>query len=404
MNYSYQAINGVGSVVKGTIDAASVQAAEEAIASGGLIPVRVAPAKAKEGSFEKRAFGTGQKVKTRELILFSKQFRSMFNAGIPILRILEVLEKQSENSSLKKAASAIREDISQGHSLMEAMERHSSIFSPLYRSMIGAGETSGKVPEVLERLSYMLEHEDRVKSDIRSAMQYPVVVVITLAGAFFFLLAFVIPKFTAVFSKAHLTLPLPTRIAISMHDALLGHGFTILLATIGLIACLRMYLKTEKGIFVKDAFLLRLPVFGPLFIKAAVSRFSSILAILLSSGVPVINAFTVLSGSIGNSAIARAFDSIKGQMVEGKGIAGPLSEAKYFTPMVVSMVAIGEESGELEEMLQEISVHYDEEVKYAVSRLADLITPALTVALAFVVGFFALAIFMPMWDMTKMVK
>ena len=405
MNYSYQAINNLGNVIKGTIDAASEQAAKEAVASGGLIPVQVAPAKEKGGlSVKKGMGGFTQKVKTRELVLFSKQFRSMFSAGIPALRLLEVLEMQTENSLLKKAVSGMREDISQGLTLKEAMEKHPAIFSPLYCNMIGAGEASGKIPEVLERLSYMLEHEEKVKSDIRSAMQYPVVVVITLAGAFFFLLTFVIPKFAAVFSKARITLPLPTRIAISMHDALIGHWYVILIGAVCFLAGLRTYLKTENGRFVKDSFLLRLPVFGPLFVKAAVSRFSSILAILLSSGVPVISALTILSGTIGNSAIARAFEAIKGQMVEGKGLAGPLSEAKFFTPMVVSMVAIGEESGDLEGMLKEIAVHYDEEVRYAVSRLADLITPALTLALAVVVGFFALAVFMPMWDMTNMVK
>ncbi len=404
MDYSYQAINSLGNVVKGTISAASEQAAEKALASGGLIPVQVAQARAKTGPSGKGPLGFAGKVKTRELILFSKQFRSMFGAGIPALRLLEVLEAQTENGMLRKAVSGMREDISRGLTLKEAMEKHPAIFSPLYCNMIGAGEASGRIPEVLDRLSYMLEHEDRVKSDIRSALQYPVVVLITLAGAFFFLLAFVIPRFADVFSKAHLTLPLPTRIAISLHDALIGHWPVMFAGAFCLVAGLRMYFKTENGRLAKDSFLLRLPVFGPLFIKAAVSRFSSILAILLSSGVPVTSALTILSGTIGNSAMARAFESIKEQMVEGKGIAGPLSEAKFFTPMVVSMVAIGEESGDLEGMLREISVHYDEEVRYAVSRLADLITPALTVALAVVVGFFALAVFMPMWDMTKMVK
>ena len=160
--------------------------------------------------------------------------------------------------------------------------------------------------------------------------------------------------------------------------------------------------RTENGKYVKDSFLLRLPVFGPLFIKAAMSRFSSILAILLSSGLPIMNAMTLLSETIGNSAISRVFTSIKEQMEEGKGIARPLTNAKFFTPMVVNMIAIGEESGNLEGMLREISTHYDEEVEHSVKELADLIAPVLIVALAGVVGFFALAIFMPMWDLTKM--
>jgi type IV pilus assembly protein PilC len=270
--------------------------------------------------------------------------------------------------------------------------------------MVHAGEVSGTVSEVLDRLSYILEHENKVKSDIRSAMQYPALVVIALAIAFFVLLTFVIPKFETIFSTTGLTLPLPTRIAIALYHFLRGYWPVLTLGAIGLFFGLRSYLKTEQGRFVKDSLLLKAPVFGPLFIKAAMSRFASIFAILQASGVPVIKAMTILSGTIGNAAIARAFDAIGKQLEEGRGISGPLASANYFTPMVVDMVAIGEESGNIDGMLREISSHYDEEVRHAVSRMADALGPVLVVALAVVVGFFALAIFMPMWDMTKMVR
>ncbi len=402
MTYQYQAIDSFGKTVKGMIDAASVPAAEDAIASGGLIPVRVTAAEAKKGPSDSWLQRMTSTVKANDLILFSKQFRSMFRSGIPLLRLLEVIEKQTESPALKKAAASIKEDVRQGASLRDAMQRRPSIFSPLYCGMVGAGETSGNVPEVLERLTYILEHENRVKSDINSALQYPKVVVVALGLAFLVLLGFVVPKFASIFASAHIVLPLPTRIAIAMHHALLGYWHIMLLGIFSLVFGLRLYFKTENGRFVKDSFLLRLPVFGPLFIKAAMSRFSSILAILITSGIPIMSAMTILSETIGNSAISRAFNSIRDQMEEGKGIAGPLTNAKFFTPMVVNMVAIGEESGNLEGMLREITVHYDEEVEHAVKRLADLIAPVLTVALAVVVGFFALAIFMPMWDLTKM--
>jgi type II secretory pathway component PulF len=403
MTFSYEAIDSLGKMVKGTIDAGSVDVAEDTIASGGLIPVKVRVTKAKGSSFG----GLGritEKVKPYDLILFSKQFRSMFRAGIPILRLLEVIEAQTESLALKRAAADIREDIRQGLSLKEALEKHQSIFSPLYCSMLGAGEFSGNVPEVLERLTYILEHENKVKSDIRSALQYPKAVVAALGTAFFILLTFVIPKFAAVFQQVNLTLPLPTRIAISMHHFLITYWHIGLVAAVALYFGLRSYFRTEHGCFVKDSLLLRIPAFGPLFVKAAMSRFSSILAILLSSGVPIMEAMTILSGTIGNSAIARTFNSITAQLGEGKGIAEPLANAKFFTPMVVNMVAIGEELGNLDEMLREITSHYDEEVGHAVKRLSDLIAPVLTIALAVIVLFFALAIFLPMWDLTKMVK
>lgn len=380
-----------------------MQAAEETLALSGMIPVKVTETKKREGYLEKLSRAT-EKVKTSELILFSKQFRSMFRSGIPLLRLLEVIELQTEARTLKKATAAIREDIRAGASLFDAIRKHPAIFSPLYCNMINAGEVSGAIPDVLDRLTYILEHEKKVKSAIRSALQYPMVVVIALAAAFFILLTFVIPKFATVFAKAGLILPLPTRIAMAMYTILVVYWYIMLAVTLALIMGLNFYLKTEKGRYIKDSLMLRLPVFGPLFIKAAMSRFASILSILLASGVPVMNAITILSGTIGNSAIARIFNSISEQIREGKGIATPLTSSKFFTPMVINMVAIGEESGNLEGMLREITTHYDEEVMHAVSRLADLIVPVLTIVLAVVVGFFALAIYMPMWDLTKMVK
>ena len=314
-----------------------------------------------------------------------------------------VIEKQSDNKALKNAAASIRENVSRGATLKDAMQKHPSIFSPLYCSMIATGEMSGNLPEVIDRLVYILEHEDKVKSSIRSALNYPKVVVIVLGLAFFILLGFVVPVFVSVFSKAGLTLPLPTKIAITMHHILFGYWHIMLLGIVGIVFGLKTYFKTENGRFVKDSFLLRVPVIGPLFVKAAMSRFSSILAMLISSGVPIISAIAVLSETIGNAAISRAFDLTKSQMVEGKGISGPLENTNFFTPMVVNMIAIGEESGNLPEMLKEITLHYDEEVTHSVSRLTDLIGPVLTVALAIVVGFFALAIYLPMWDLTKMV-
>jgi type IV pilus assembly protein PilC len=406
VNYSYQAMDASGKTVKGTLQAVSMEAAEEAISSGGLIPFQVSEVKTKESSSGGRSSRGGSKVKVKapDLILYSKQFRSMFRAGIPILRVLEVLELQSENKALKRVSVAMVEDIKQGSSLRDAMAKHPDIFSPLYCGMINAGEVSGNIPEVLDRLTYILEHENKVKSDIKSALQYPKVVMVALGIAFFVLLGFVIPKFAAIFAKAGLTLPLPTRMAIALHHYLIGYWYVLLAIVATIFIGLKLYFKTENGLFVKDSFLLRLPIFGPLFIKSAMSRFSSIFAILISSGIPVMDTMKILSETIGNAAISRAFTSISAQMEEGKGISGPLANAKLFTPMVVNMVAIGEESGNLEGMLLEITKHYDEEVSHAVSRLADLITPVLTVCLAGIVAFFALAIFMPMWDLTKMVK
>jgi type IV pilus assembly protein PilC len=400
--YRYDAINESGHTVSGALEADSFQTANAILSDRGLIPSKVVLKKddSRDNMWVKIKAMTGT-VKTNDLILFTKQFRSMLNAGIPILRIMQVLEAQTESKVLREAISAIIEDIKQGSTISESFEKYPRIFSNLYCSMLRAGEISGNVPSVLERLIYIIEHEARIKSDIKAAMQYPLIVVIALGIAFFVLLTFVIPQFVAIFSSAGIELPLPTKIAVSLHLYIKNYWFLILGVIAATIVATTMYFRTPGGKVVRDSFLLSLPVLGPLFQKAAMSRFASIFAILQTSGVPVMQALTILSGTIGNAAISKQFDYVRDRIEEGAGIATPLKSAKYFPPMVIDMIAIGEESGNIDEMLREISKHYDDEVAYAVKGLSDAIGPLLIVGLAAVVGFFALAIFLPMWDMTK---
>jgi type II secretory pathway component PulF len=400
-SYTYQAINERGATIKGDIEAESRDSAETMLADRGYIPSRV---REKGAGF---VFGQWSRrrlknpVKTADIILFTKQFNSLFKAGVPIIRAFQVLEAQTQNSTLKEAIAAMSQNIKHGSSLYGAMEKHGTIFSPLYISMIRAGETSGTVTESLERLIYIIEHEAKIKADIKSALQYPIMVTVALVVAFFVLLTFVIPKFAEMFSKAGIVLPLPTRIAIMLYNFLANYWYLLIVCIIGLLAGLRIYIKTEKGRYMKDTLILSLPVIGSLFVKAAMSRFASILGMLQSAGVPVMTSMRVLSGIIGNAAIAREFERVREMMHEGRGIAAPLSSAKYFPPMVVDMIAIGEETGNIEEMLRQVSAHYDDEVSYVVKRLSDLIGPILVAGLAIVVLFFALAIFLPMWDLTK---
>lgn len=383
-----------------------MESVESFLLSKGYIPSGITPASAAKASgislLDKINARIG--ISSKDLILFSKQFRSMMHAGIPIIRIFEVLENQTEHKTLKKVVSTIGEDIRTGATLYDAMKQHPTIFTPLYLSMVSAGEASGTIINVLDRLIKIIEHEAKVKSDIKSALQYPIIVLIALGLAFFILLTFVIPKFASMFAKVGLELPIPTKIALFLYAIIADYWSIAIPVVFGLIIGLRWWFSTVKGRYVLDAFLLKLPLFGPLFQKAAMSRFASIFSILHASGVPVMQSLDILSGTIGNSAISREFEIVREKIREGQGIAGPLKKAKYFPPMVVDMVAIGEESGNIEDMLHQVSVHYDDEVSYAVKGLSDALGPILVVGLAAVVGFFALAIFLPMWDMTKMVK
>jgi type II secretory pathway component PulF len=402
-NYSYQAINEIGNNVTGTLEAESMDVANSIILARGLIPSKLSPVKTTNGDdWWSRIKSLTDTVKVMDLIIFTKQFRSMLGAGVPILRLLQILELQTESKGLKEAITKIIQDIRQGSSISEAFEKYPKIFSPLYCSMLKAGEISGNVPGVLDRLIYIIEHEAKIKSDIKSALRYPMIILVALAIAFVILLTFVVPSFASMFSKSGLVLPMPTKVAMLLSGYLKNYWYVILTFMAIIIFGLSAYFKTDNGRFMRDAFLLELPILGPLFKKAALSRFASIFAILQTSGVPVMQALTILSETIGNAAISRAFDYVRDRIEEGAGISTPLKAAKYFTPMVVDMIAIGEETGNIDEMLREITKHYDDEVEYAVKGLSEAIGPILIVGLAAIVGFFALAIFMPMWDLTQM--
>jgi type IV pilus assembly protein PilC len=403
--FQYQAITETGATTSGEIEADSLESANSLLAARGYIPTRVRAEQAALSGFQmSKMRELLSPVKAPELILFTKQFKTMFNAGVSMINMLAILEQQTENPRLRSVLGKMHQDIKEGASLHEAFGRHPKVFSPLYCSMIRAGETSGALPEVLDRLTYIIEHENQVKSDIKSALTYPVIVVVFLVTAFLILITQVIPKFAGIFKSAGLKLPLPTQICIFLYEVLSSYWLFIIGAAILVGLFLYYYLKTRQGKVMRDTFLMKVPLIGPLFVKSAVSRFASIFSILQSSGVDVLDSMDILSETIGNAAIGNELENIKDRLAEGRGIAGPLGEAKYFTPMLINMVAIGEESGNLEIMMQEVASHYDSEVEYAMKKLSEAIGPLLTIGLAAVVGFFALAIFLPMWDLTLMAK
>jgi type IV pilus assembly protein PilC len=400
--FSYKAINQRGVEITGAVEATSVEAVQNMLVEQGLIPSAVKGKTASSGNLLAGLETLLSTVSIKEIILFTKQFKTMLTAGLPVIKVLEILENQNKNPKLKKALASMRVEIREGRALNEAFADHPGIFSRLYVSMIEAGESSGTLAEVLDRLVYILEHEQKVRSDIKSALQYPVMVMITLAVAFFVLLTFVIPRFVGIFTKAGLDLPLPTLLCLYMYQLLENYWYLLMGLFVLAILALRYWVTTETGRYVWDAFILRIPLVGVLFLKAAMSRFASIFSILQASGMTALGALDILSGTIGNTAISRELSGLKDKIREGEGISAPLRSSKYFPPMVVDMIAVGEESGKIEEMLHVIAEHYDDEVEYAVKGLSDSVGPVLIISLAAVVGFFAMAIFLPMWDLTKM--
>lgn len=395
--YSYKAIDDTGRSVSGTVDTSSVEQVNEILLGRGLIPLKVS--EMVSGEAASRLFL--RSVKPEEMVLFTKQLSTMLRAGVPMMRALEILDSQTESAGLRTVVSALSRDVREGATLSAAMRKNPRVFSGMYCGMIRAGESSGSLVEVMERLIYVIQHEAKVKADVRSALQYPMVVLVALGVAFVVLLAFVIPKFQTVFNKAGLMLPAPTRVCMALSAFIREYWIGILAGIVVLALALMAVLRTDAGRYAKDRVLMGLPLIGPLIRKAAISRFASIFAILQATGVAVLDSMHILSDTIGNAVLERNLLRIQGLLKQGHGIAGPLKSANCFTPMLVNMVAIGEESGNLDEMLREIARHYDTEVEYATKKLSDAIGPALIVALAVVVGFFALAIYMPMWEMGK---
>lgn len=403
--FFYRAINEYGHKVSGNLETESLDTAFVVLVNKGLIPVKVIQKRQIEiRVLLERVKDRFARVSDPDLILFTKQFRTMIAAGIPMLTLLRALENQTENQLLKAIVVSMSQDIKEGTSLFEAFHKSPRIFSPLYCAMIRAGETSGALPQILERLIYLIEHEYRVKSNIRAALQYPLIVLISLVIAFFILLTMVVPKFTSQFAKLGGQLPLPTKICLQMYQVF--HDYW---AMFFILACLAFFgvttfLKTSNGRYIKDRMLLELPLVGPLLIKTCMSRFASIFSILQKSGITVLDSMRMLTHTIGNLAVSKEFEYITERLEEGRGISVPLRSTKYFTPIVINMVAVGEDSGNLDEMLDEVAKHYDSEMEYGMKKLSNALGPILTIGLAVVIGFFALSIYMPMWNLTQFAK
>lgn len=408
--YQYKAINSQGKQVKGSLEAKNSQELNERLTKQKLVPIdvrggkdskiRVASANAKAKSpssiFEKKS------VSTRDLLIFTKQLSTMVKVGIPITQALEIIRDQTTEGFFKRIIASLVEDIRAGSSLSKAMSGHPKVFSNLYQSVIQAGESSGALPTVLDRLLYLIEHEAKIKREINTAMRYPMMVVSALIVTFVIMLSFVIPRFVGFFEGADLELPLPTQMCISLSNFLVSNAWIILGACALAVLGARWAWQNPVTRLHLDRTILSIPIINEVLIKAAMSRFASVFAILQANGVMVLETLSILKNIIGNSAIAVEFEKIQDSLKGGEGISGPLRRGRYFPPLFVNMIAIGEETGRLDEMLREVSDHYDTEVNMTIKKMTDAIGPALIVTLTGVVAFFALAIYMPMWELSQM--
>ncbi len=402
-NFRYKARSDTGKILSGAIEAPSEQAVIRHLEEMGYTPISV---RSEKGSDKKEGglFQRFEKVKGKDLVMMTRQMHSLIRAGIPIMTALKILEQQSESPPLTKILSQIQEEISGGSSFSDALRKFPKVFSDLYVNTVLAGETGGALPEVLDRLANLLESEQETRNAVKSAVRYPMIAIIVMVIAFIVMTTMVIPKFVTIFKQIKMDLPLPTRILIGMSNAINAYYYIIFPAIAGGIYGFIRFTKTKFGHYQMDKIKLRLPIFGPLFVKLAMFRFSKMLATLERSGVPILKIIEIVSLTVGNEIIGEELKDLREAVKDGKGISSVLMKKPIFPPMVSNMLAVGEETGRLDEMAESIAYYYDQEIKYMVATLTDLIEPLLTVFIAGGVLLFALAIFLPMWNLIDLTK
>jgi type IV pilus assembly protein PilC len=398
--FQYKVRDRTGNVTTGSLVADSEALVLARLREQGLTPLDVKRQKRGIGQIE---FG-GKKVKLKQVALFSRQFATMVNSGLPILRAIGILSDQSDNKELARVLSEVRLDVEQGSSLSGAIGKHDHVFNNLYVSMVRAGETGGSLDSTLTALADMIEREVRLRGKIKSAMTYPVAVVALVVLIMSAMLLFVVPQFESIFGQLGGTLPLPTRGLLWMSETFKSYWYIVLLGAIGGRFFFRRYKKTEKGREVVDAVKLRAPVFGALFHKTALSRFSSTLAMLMKSGVPILQALEIVSDTVNNKVVGKAITEVQLSVRDGESIAKPLLKYPVFPPMVVQMISVGEETGQVDLMLEKIAQFYDQEVEAAVDSLTSLIEPILIAVIGGCVGAAVVALYMPMFNIIKLIQ
>ena len=362
-----------------------------------VVQVRQAPT-------ELRLPKLGAGIKTRDVVVFTRQFATMINAGLPLVQALDILAQQTENKRLAETTRQVVYDVESGHTLADALRKHPKAYSDLYVNMVAAGEAGGILDTILVRLAQFLEKNDAIVRKVKGAMIYPAVIISVAVIAISVLLIFVIPTFQNMFASVNLDLPLPTRVVIGMSNVLKHYWWAIIAVMVGSVFMINRYYKTAPGRLQIDALLLRLPVLGDVIRKAAVSRFTRTLSTLISSGVSILDGLEITARTAGNMVIHNAVMESRASIAGGETIAAPLQKSAVFPPMVISMIAVGEQTGGLDEMLSKIADFYDEEVDAAVSALLSLMEPIMIVVLGVIVGGMVVAMYLPIFDMVNAVQ
>ncbi len=388
-----------GAVMKGELTASSPEEVKAYLRKQRIVPKKISKK-------PKPLFSSlGGKIKDKDLVIFTRQFATMIGAGLPLVQALEILSKQTENKAFAKMIGDIKTDVEGGSTYADSLKKYPRVFSDLYANMVAAGETGGILDTILVRLATYIEKAQSLKSKVKGAMVYPSVVITVAILVIVIIMVFVVPTFSKMFETLGGELPGPTQLIINASDFLGGTGGLVVLASIvGIIVFLVQFKKTKQGNKIIDRIILRLPIIGILFRKVAVAKFTRTLGTLISSGVPILDGLNITAKTAGNKIIEESVMTVRQAVSEGKTIAEPLSQAKVFPPMVNQMIAVGESTGALDNMLEKIADFYDDEVDNAVATLTSMIEPCLMVFLGGTVGFIVVAMYLPIFKLITLVK
>ncbi len=394
-DYTYRGTNRAGSSVSGVMQAASKSELQNLLRRQQITPTKMSQ-KGKE--FNLPTFGGG--VNAKELAIFTRQFSVMIDAGLPLVQCLEILAGQQENQTFQKVLAGTRGSVEGGATLSAAMRQYPKVFDALYVNMVEAGETGGILDTILQRLSTYIEKNVKLQRAVKSALVYPVGVLSVAAGVIILLLWKVVPIFATLFAGLGVDLPLPTKIVIMLSNFVGSiFGLLIVVAFAGIVVGLKVWYGTEQGRYIIDATILRLPVLGILMRKIAVARFTRTLGTLISSGVPILEGLDITAKTAGNAVVERALRKVRRSLEEGKSLTEPLKDSEVFPGMVTQMIAVGEQTGAMDAMLQKIADFYEEEVDAAVKDLLTALEPVMIVFLGLVVGGVVISMYLPLFSL-----
>ena len=401
-NYNYKARDRTGALTEGAMEAEDSRSVAQQLQKQGYTPVAITASKASPIAPQMTAWRNFiQRVSIQDLIVFTRQLASILEAGVSLTEGLDAVAEQLKSSNFKMVIIRVRKDVEGGTTFSDALEKHKNVFTPFMVTMIRVGEKAGILDEVLDRVSNLLEKDKETADNIKTATRYPMIVVGALVIAFVILTIFVIPRFANFFGAFKTELPLPTRMLMGFNDLILKYWYVVLgLVFIAAFASKKI-LDTEKGRYSWDKFVLSTPIFGQLFSRIYLSRFCRMLAAMIRSGIPILEALVITSATVQNKVISRAIMNIRDDVERGENLIQPMKKSNIFPSIAISMVAIGEKSGNLESMLNKVADYFDQEADYTIKNLTPLLEPILIFGLGLVLLFFALGIFLPMWDLVR---